>query len=272
MVNGSAGRAAAERPFITRALLAGMNLLFFVWFCLFTLAIAMVVLVPNYVYYRAWKRGRLQLACRRFIELYGRLVIRLSWPLVRVRIENREAVQNVDPCVYVMNHFSFVDVFFCGYLPGYSTVIAIRSWPFRIPFLNIFMRIARYMDVEKTPLDETLRRAAELLREGNCMLFFPEGHRSRDGRLQPFSKGAFRIAAENDVPVVPVGIEGTATLGGYRSRLLTPSRVRLRFFPPLRADGKDFTAVKALRQKVEGLFQREIYGNGDMRLGEAERT
>jgi len=267
MGTGAAGQDGADRKPVSRALLVIVNILFFIWFCVFTLAIAMVVLLPNYFYYRAWKPGRLQLACRRFIELYGRLVIRLSWPLVRVRVENLEAVKKVDPCVYVMNHFSFVDVFFCGFLPGYSTVIAIRSWPFKIPFLNIFMRIARYMDVEKTPLTETLHQAAKVLREGNCMLFFPEGHRSHNGQMQPFSKGAFRIAAENHVPVIPVGIEGTECLGGYKSRLLSPSRVRLRFFPPLWADGNDFTAVKNLRQKVEEIFQREIYQNREMQKG-----
>lgn len=117
------------------------------------------------------------------------------------------------------------------------------------------------MDVEKTPLPETLRQAAKMIQDGNCMLFFPEGHRSPDGRLLPLNKGAFRIAAESQVPVVPVVIEGTEYLGGYKSRLLSPCRVRLRFFPPLWSEGKDFVAIKNLRQKVEDIFQREVYGN-----------
>ncbi len=261
MSTAAAGKGDAERNFIFQSLLLFMNIIFFIWYCTFTLVIAAVVLLPNYFYYRAWKPGRLQLAARRFIELYGRLVIRLSWPLVRVRIENLEAVKKFDPCVYVMNHFSALDVFFCGFLPGYSTVIAIRSWPFKIPFLNIFMRIAKYMDVEKTSWPDTLQQAAQVIQAGNCMLFFPEGHRSRNGQLQPLSKGAFRIAAENNVPIVPVGIEGTEYLGGYKSRLLSPCRVRLRFFSPLWAEGRDYTAVKNLRQRVEDLFRSEVYRN-----------
>lgn len=272
MSTGSAGKGDTEKNFIFQALLFFMNVVFFIWYCSFTLVIALLVLLPNYIYYRAWRPGRLQVACRRFIELYGRLVIRLSWPLVRVRIENLEAAKKADPCVYVMNHFSFVDVFFCGFLPGYSTVIAIRSWPFKIPFLNIFMRIAKYMDVERTSLPDTLQQASKLIKEGNCLLFFPEGHRSRDGRMQPMSRGAFRIAADNNVPVIPVGIAGTEYLGGYKSRLLNPCRVRLHFFSPLWAEGKDLAAVKNLRRKVEVLFQQEIYrgiqppaGNKDCR-------
>jgi 1-acyl-sn-glycerol-3-phosphate acyltransferase len=261
MSTGAAGKGDAERNSFTKTLVLIMNIMFFIWYCTFTLMIAALVLLPNYLYYQAWKPGRLQLACRRFIQFYGRLVIRLSWPLVRVRVENLEVAKKSDPCVYVMNHFSALDVFFCGFLPGYSTVIAIRSWPFKIPFLNIFMRIARYMDVEKTPLEQTLQQAAQVIRAGNCILFFPEGHRSRDGQLQLLSKGAFRIAADNNVPIIPVGIRGTEYLGGYKSRLLRPCRVRLRFFPPQWAEGKDFTEVKNLRRKVQELFQREIYGN-----------
>jgi 1-acyl-sn-glycerol-3-phosphate acyltransferase len=261
MSTAAAGRGNAERNILFQALLLFMNIMFFIWYCLFTIVIAMLVLLPNYFYYRAWKPGRLQLAARRFIELYGRLVIRLSWPLIRVRIENREAVKKIDPCVYVMNHFSFVDVFFAGFLPGYSTVIAIRSWPFKIPFLNIFMRIARYMDVEKTPSKDALQQAAKVIMAGNCMLFFPEGHRSRNGQMLSLNKGAFRIAADNNVPIIPVGIEGTEYLGGYKSRLLRPCRVRLRFFPPMWAEGKDFNSVKNLRQRVADLYQREVYRN-----------
>ena len=261
MSTGAAGKGDTGNNFIFQALLFLMNVVFFIWYCAFTLVIAALVLLPNYLYYQAWRRGRLQVACRRFIELYGRLTIRLSWPLVRVRVENLDAAKKSDPCVYVMNHFSALDVFFCGFLPGYSTVIAIRSWPFKIPFLNIFMRIAKYMDVEKNSLEHTLQQAAQVIRGGNCMLFFPEGHRSKNGQLQPMSKGAFRIAADNNVPVVPVGIAGTEYLGGYKSRLLRPCRVRLHFFPPQWAEGTDFTAVKNLRRKVEELFQREIYGN-----------
>lgn len=236
-----------------------LNGLFFLWFCVFTLVIGAVVLIPNYFYHRSWRPGRHALAIRRFIQMYGRMVIRLSWPMIRTTIENRETVKKVQPCVYVLNHFSFADVFFCGYLPAHATVIAIRSWPFKIPILNIFMGIAKYMDVEKMAQDETLRNAAEELTNGNSILFFSEGHRSRNGNLFPLGKGAFRIAADNNVPIVPVTLEGTEYLGGYKSRLLKPCQVKMRFFPPIFATDNSFANVNALRQQVEALFLREVY-------------
>jgi len=212
-----------------------------------------------FCYYHGWKSEQLQLATRRFIQFYGRWAIRLSWPLIRVSVNNRTEVKGIEPCVYVLNHFSFIDVFFCGYLPGYQTVIAVRSWPFKIPFLNIFMYLAGYMNIENRPYENILSSAAAQLKSGACILFFPEGHRSRTGQFHPLGKGAFRIAAENDVPIIPVTIEGTEYLGGYKSTLLRPSHVRIRFFPPMRANGNNFVEINKFRDRVKNLFLGEVY-------------
>jgi 1-acyl-sn-glycerol-3-phosphate acyltransferase len=209
--------------------------------------------------HRAWDPDRFRRAVRRFIQFYGRMVIRLSWPLVRIRIVSRDAVRGIEPCVYVLNHFSVVDVYFCGFLPADQTVIAIRSWPFRLPVFNIFMRWAGYIDVETDSYGDMLERSGRALKSGASLLFFPEGHRSRTGRLQPLRKGAFHVAARNGVPVVPVTIAGTEYLGGYRSRLFSPCRVTLTFHPPLWAYGQDFQAIQALRHQVEDVYLKSVY-------------
>jgi 1-acyl-sn-glycerol-3-phosphate acyltransferase len=194
------------------------------------------------------------------VQFYGRSIIRLFWPVIRVRIENAAEVRQIEPCIYVLNHFSFVDVFFCGFLPGHQTVVAIRSWPFKIPIFNFFMRWAEYRDVEASTPEEILTWAKAMLESGVCLLFFPEGHRARAGRMLPLHKGAFRIAAENNVPIVPVTIQGTEYLGGGKSRLLTPCRVKMRFHPPVEAEGRSPATIIKLLHHVEALYKREVYG------------
>ncbi|MDD8025057.1 MAG: lysophospholipid acyltransferase family protein [Acidobacteriota bacterium] len=206
----------------------------------------------------AWDPVRFRRAVRRFIQFYGRMSIRLAWPIVRFRIVDRDKVRGVEPCVYAMNHYSFTDVFFCGFLPADQTIIAIRSWPFRLPVFNIFMRWAGYLDVESLTCADFLRESGRTLASGASLLFFPEGHRSRTGRLQPLGKGAFLIAARNRVPVVPVTIEGTQFLGGYRSRFLCPSRVTLTFHPPVIPSGADVQSVRSLRRRVEKIFRESL--------------
>lgn len=241
-----------------RTLLLALNVLLGAWFLVWTVVI-FIVCLPFFFPRPGLGSGEaFRLSLRRFIQFYGRSIIRLFRPVIRLKVENVSALKPVQPCVYVLNHFSFIDVFFCGFLPGRQTVIAIRSWPFKIPIFTYLMRGAGYMDVETGRSEDILSRAARALRSGACLLFFPEGHRSRNGRLQPFYKGAFRIAALNGVPVVPVTIEGTENLGGFRCRMLKPSRVRMRFFPPLEAEGSGPGAILKLMRQVETLYRDEV--------------
>jgi len=115
------------------------------------------------------------------------------------------------------------------------------------------------MDVEKTLWDEMLTYSAESIKSGTSLLFFSEGHRSKDGQLYPLGKGAFRIAADNNVPIVPVALIGTESLGGYKSSTVRPCRVKMRFFAPVWAEDNSFAGVNDLRQRVEDLFQQEVY-------------
>lgn len=233
--------------------------LFGVWYLTYTVFLIFGVFPIILLRHRAWDPDRFRRAVRRFIQLYGRIVIRLSWPLVRVRIISRDALRGVEPCVYVLNHFSIMDVYFCGFLPADQTIIAIRAWPFRLPVFNLFMRWASYVDVETDSGGDIVERSQRALKSGTSLLFFPEGHRTRTGRLLPLRKGAFVIAARNGVPIVPVTIAGTEYLGGYRSRLFSPCRVTLTFHPPLWAQGQDFQAIQALRHQVEDIYLGAVY-------------
>jgi 1-acyl-sn-glycerol-3-phosphate acyltransferase len=253
------GRVESDRKSFTDALLFGANILFILWIAFWTFLIVLTVLPAILCIHRSWRPGRAPIANRRFIQVYGQLTVRLSWPMIRVSVLNRPAIKAIEPCVYVLNHFSPVDVFFCGFVPTYKTVLAIRAWPFRLPLFNIFMRAAEYMNVEEISGFEILKAASTLIGSGIGVLFFPEGHRSRNGQLWPLRKGAFRIAAENHVPIIPVTIQGTEYLGGYKSRLFRPCRVNMRFHPPLVADGCDAAAIKDLRDRVTALFQKEVY-------------
>jgi 1-acyl-sn-glycerol-3-phosphate acyltransferase len=252
-------RARSEGFWRSDSLVFVGNILFIFWYAGWTALIVLIVLPAILCLHRSWISGNAPIAVRRFIQVYGYLAVRLSWPMIRVSVLNRSAVKTIEPCIYVLNHFSFIDVFFCGCMPAYKSVLAIRAWPFRLPFYNIFMRAAEYLNVEAISGAELLDKASELIRSGTGLLFFPEGHRSRTGQLLPLRKGAFRIAAENRVPVVPVAIRGTEYLGGYRSRLLRPSRVVIRFYSPLYAEGCDAAAVKNLRDRVKALFERDVY-------------
>ena len=96
---------------------------------------------------------------------------------------------------------------------------------------------------------ESVRRMMDHCRahlaRGSPVLLFPEGTRARDGRLQPFKEGAFRLAAEAGVPLIPVVVTGTSDALPKHGLLLRRMRAEVRVLDPLRPE--DFDGADALR-------------------------
>jgi 1-acyl-sn-glycerol-3-phosphate acyltransferase len=165
-----------------------------------------------------------------YIWLYGRGWLWLMRPFVRFRREGFGAAVR-PPCLCVVNHLSFFDTYFMGGLPFFDVVFVVRSWPFRMFWYAPFMRLAHYLDIESRSWDETLAAGRREIASGRYLLFFPEGHRSRDGRLGRFRSGAFKLASETGVPILPLCLSGTDRLLPPGYRWLQPTAVRLRRLP-----------------------------------------
>jgi 1-acyl-sn-glycerol-3-phosphate acyltransferase len=251
---------AQKREMMKRLPLYCLNMLFLAYMgilaLLFGCAVPFFFLLVPLFGRRSDDAGRIMNWC------FGRAMITLAWPFVRIE---RRGTGNVPPgpCVFVANHRSFADVFFCTLLPRPNIDVVVRTWPFRIPLFGSFMRVARYLDIESMPIEQSLGVTRELAGRGVSFVCFPEGHRSRDGRLHPFRSGIFLAAVANDLPVLPVCITGTEQLGGPGSILLRPTRVVVEILPPVWP--KDFAGEKRALQ-----MRRHVYAMLQRHLGEAE--
>ncbi len=177
---------------------------------------------------------------RGLVWLYGRGWILLMSPFVRFQREQMQWLEAGKPYLFVVNHLSFFDTYCMALLPIYDITFAVRSWPFRLFWYRGFMRLARYLDVESSSWEETLAQCRRAFGAGGTVLFFPEGHRSRDGKLQRFYSGGFKAAASSGVPLVPLCITGTDRLLPPGRKLLRPCRVMLRALEPI--DTRPFAA------------------------------
>lgn len=176
----------------------------------------------------AWSRDRI---VRHLIWFYGRGWLLLISPFVDFKREGCEAGQIPAGCVFVINHLSFFDTYFMGALPHSDITFAVRSWPFKMFWYRFFMRMANYLEVEDLSWQQTTEQGMAVLQQGGSVLFFPEGHRSRDGKLQRFYSGAFQLAVASGRPIVPLCITGTDRLLPPGRKSLRPARVRLRVLP-----------------------------------------
>lgn len=124
-----------------------------------------------------------------------------------------ERLPRTGPAVLVSNHLSWLDpIILATVLPRKPGFLGMEElW--RMPGVRLAVRLygPTAIPLRRGAVDTTaLRRALEVLKSGGLLVVFPEGGISRDGRLQPFHRGAALLAARAGAPMVPVAIEGTA--------------------------------------------------------------
>ena len=176
------------------------------------------------------------------VRLLYRVGMRIAWlgiraAGVRVEVHGRENVPEGVSCIFLANHVSNLDppVLFPA-LPGEASVM-LKKELMRIPVLGTAMRMARFVPVQRRSSREaaqaSVAAAAEAVRAGLHFLVFPEGTRSKDGRLQPFKGGPFYLAMETGAPIVPVAISGTEKLMRKGSAKIYPGVARVEMLRPV---------------------------------------
>lgn len=156
-------------------------------------------------------------------------------PFWRLRVEGREKLPWRGPAVLVANHLSLLDILVLYALFRPFKWVA-KAELFRLPIVGWNMVINDYVRIWRGHTD-SIRRMMEHCRahlaRGAPVLIFPEGTRSRDGRLQQFKDGAFRLAHEFGCPVVPIVIDGTFEGLPKTGLTVGPMRARVRVLDPI---------------------------------------
>lgn len=161
---------------------------------------------------------------------WSRLLLRLAG--LRVEVEGLDALSADEPQVLVCNHQSLLDipVLFASLPVSLRFVAKIELS--RIPIFSHAMRRAGHVFVDREDREQAIAAMREagrrMRREGLTLGLFPEGTRSRDGRLRPFKKGAFALAAETGTAIVPVALHGSAQVMPKGRGRLAPGTIRLR--------------------------------------------
>jgi 1-acyl-sn-glycerol-3-phosphate acyltransferase len=196
---------------------------------------------------------------RQLIWIYARLALVLMAPFVRFRRQDFKENAIKPPCILVANHLSFFDLYSLALLPFGDVSVTVRDWPFKMFWYAPFMRLAGYVNVENVPWQAISESAAGILSKGGGILFFPEGHRSRNGQLQRFYSGAFRLAVETGVKIVPFCITGTNDLWPPGRWWLRPARVEVRALKPVEPAGFEGTsAYRAMRKVVRTRMENTL--------------
>jgi 1-acyl-sn-glycerol-3-phosphate acyltransferase len=130
---------------------------------------------------------------------------------------------------------------------------------FRLPFLGWDMWLAGDIPVERGTARSAVRalqRCRAVLARRVSVIIFPEGTRSKTGELLPFKDGAFHLAIETGVPILPLAVSGTRTALAKRDWRVAPAVAEVRVLPPIETTGMTKADVAALSSRVRDLISR----------------
>jgi 1-acyl-sn-glycerol-3-phosphate acyltransferase len=148
-------------------------------------------------------------------------------------------VENVPldrPAILLSNHASNFDMIALLMTIPRSFRVVAKRFLFHIPIFGWCLRVSGMIPIDREKRARailSLEKAAERIRTGQPVLFFPEGTRSPDGRLLPFKKGAFVIAVKSGVPIIPVSVTGSSAVLAKKSIRIRPGRIVVRFGPEI---------------------------------------
>ncbi|MBU6375837.1 MAG: 1-acyl-sn-glycerol-3-phosphate acyltransferase [Bdellovibrionales bacterium] len=196
---------------------------------------------------------------------------------IRVKLEGVDQIEPFQPCIYVGNHQDNLDMFIFGSIfPERTIVIGKRELAW-IPLFNIFYYAAGNIFLDRKRHRNAiagLEAAGRKIRErGVSVLIFPEGTRNRSGRgLLPFKKGAFHMAIEAGLPIVPLVASPISEVVHYEKKRITPGVIKVRVLSPIPTKGLNRHDVEMLMKECRERMLRVVEEQSGISAGEASSS
>lgn len=159
---------------------------------------------------------------------------------IKVAVRGYEYVDARKSYVFVSNHASMFDIPTVVVALQGNVNIVFKKELTRVPIWGWALRYGHFIMIDRSnPRDAiaSIERAVKSIREGHSVILFPEGTRTRDGKMQPFKRGAFLLAVKAGVPVVPVTINNTFGILPKGSLKVKPTDISVILGKPILTEG-----------------------------------
>ncbi len=163
----------------------------------------------------------------------------------RVIVNGLDNIPEDTACLFVGNHTSYFDVIISYTLMKRPTGYVAKTEFKKYPSLNLWMYLIRCLFIDRNDIRQgmkTILKGVEYLKSGVSMFVFPEGTRSRTGKMLPFKEGSMKMAERSGCPIIPVAISNTATMFEDHFPKITPETVVFSFGEPVytaKLEGED---------------------------------
>lgn len=178
-------------------------------FGIFVLMVIVAIPLFLFCFITRWRKPLLFLG--KFCMAMGRLILG-----IRLDISGRDTVDRKKPSIFMANHLSFMDGPLLFLVIPQDVRVILKKEILRIPIIGWAMKFVGFVPVDRKGIKSgrrSIEHATHLIKEKNySFLIFPEGTRSLDGQMRVFRRGAFFLAVNSQVPIVPITLEGSYEL------------------------------------------------------------
>jgi 1-acyl-sn-glycerol-3-phosphate acyltransferase len=232
------------------------TIVLFVIYILFSL-----LLVPVLLFCYLMKRSQPIISISKWALRLGQKVLGIS-----LDVSGEDQIKKETSYVFMSNHLSLIDGPLLFMFIHQSVRVLLKKEVFKLPIIGQAMRQVGFVPVDRKALKggkESIDRAARVMKEkGFSFLIFPEGTRSRDGKMQRFKRGGFFLALESQTAIAPVTIDGSYELMPKGSFFAKKGRIRVIFHQPVSVEGFDRNNISVLRDRVKAIIQGGLKREG----------
>lgn len=185
-------------------------------------------------------------------HIWGKMWCWLNF--VTVSVKGRDNVDPKTSYVFVANHQGAFDIFSVYGFLGHDFKWMMKKSLRRIPFVGYSCYKAGHIFVDhssRAAVKHTMEQAEKSLRGGASLVVFPEGARSHDGHMRPFKRGAYQLALEFSLPLVPVSISGAFEVMPRSARLPRWGHIELTIHRPIAAPTNEEARAQVMQQTAE---------------------
>lgn len=230
------------------------------WWSLLVAATLLLIFAPP-VLFVAWLTGKHELVYP--WALFGaRNWLRLSG--AKVHVTGTEHLEPKQTYVFISNHRSYLDTAALFAHTGRRLGVLAKKELLNVPILGFGMGYVNIMAIDRSNSErarETVEAATDRIRSGRSFGVFAEGTRAKPGQFLPFKKGAFYMAAQAGVPIVPVAMKNTDRLMGKGTGEARSGTIEMVMLPPISTAGcATDEDVKKLVKHVHSLIGQELDG------------
>jgi 1-acyl-sn-glycerol-3-phosphate acyltransferase len=189
--------------------------------------------------------------------MWSRLILKTTG--VRVRVDGLDRLAGSRSYVVASNHQSIYDIpILFASLPLQLRIVSKDSLG-AFPFLGWHLRRTGHLLVDRrNPGADIIQKMKRLVSESHSLIVFPEGTRSRDGRVGRFKKGSFLVAIDAGLPIVPVSVSGSRFVMAKGRLMVCPGDVRVVVHDPVPTAGVPREDVIALAARVREVVERDV--------------